>query len=179
MNEEGRNIIMADIQGMWYDFTPQPRRNDQEQINIYVTSIIQFIIINPCISAVQILDNLSQIPQVGSRSQILRLFGGWRTFASTIGRMELLRTGIATGRLNNFPVTTRAPEEGEAGGALPVPDGHISWWAPQVGTNTPPFLFRMVQTEGDSLHRYPHWGTYTDDNSEENLNETDSQSEDA
>ena len=172
---------MADIEGRWYDNIPQqqPERNDQERVNIYTTLIIQLILTNPCISAVQIIDNLSHSPQMESRSQIMRLFRGWNIFVKTIKRMEPLRTAITTGGINKLPVTTRAPVEGEVGETMPEPDGFISWWAPQVDTNLPPFLFSMVQPDEDRLRRYPHQGVYTDDESEGGHDEIDTQSEDS
>ena len=178
MNEEDRNIIMADIEGRWYETSPQTGRNDQESVNIYTTLIIQLIVINPYISAAQLLDNISHIPQAGPRSRILRLFGGWDVFVNTVRRMEPLRAGIATGNINNLPITTRAPEHDGMNEALPNPDGHIAWWAPQVGMNAPPFLFRMIQNDDETLRRYPHQGIYTNDHSEESLGEMDAQSDD-
>ena len=103
MDEEDRNIIMADIGGTWHDSPWRTGRNNQERVNIYVTVIIQLIFLNPNISTIQIVDNLSQSPRTGSRTQILRRFGGWRIFADTVRRMEPLRVGIINGRTMDFP----------------------------------------------------------------------------
>ena len=178
MDEEDRNIIMADIEGTWYEPSSRPGRNNQERVNIYVTMILQLIFINPNISTMQILDTLSRSPRTESREQILRRFGGWPIFADTIGRMGPLRVGVINERPMGFPVTTRVPEGPGFGETLPDPDGYIAWWAPQTGGGVPPFLFRIRETEAHHLCRYPHQGVYTDTNSEEDSNETETHTED-
>ena len=167
MNEEDRAIIMAEMGGSWQENQTTESSNNQETVNIYVTMILQLILTNPWISTPQILAQLVGLNWMGSETHILNRFGGWRTFARTIDRMETLRAGVLNERMNGFPITTAPLMDGTFGAWIPEPDGFIAWWAPQIEGGGPPFLFKIVRAGDGAIHRYPHQGTYTADNSEE------------
>ena len=169
MNEEDRNIIMADMEGLWQGNQPSETTRDQEMVNIYVTMILQLILMDPWISTSQILAELAELSWTGSEARILSCLGGWRIFVQTIERMETLRTGVLNERVMNFPITTTPPVEGAFGARIPEPDGFIAWWAPQLEGEGPPFMFRIVRAEEGVINRYPHCGSYTVDYSEEDL----------
>ena len=174
MEEEDRNIIMADMQGWWQGTQSSMGARDQEEVNIYVTMVLQLILMDPWISTPQVLAGLVEVDWTGSEEGILRCFGGWQTFVQTIDRMETLRAGVINGGMMNLPITTAPPAEGTFGARAPEPDGFIAWWAPQREGGGPPFLFRIMRAGVGVLHRYPHQGIYTADNSEEEMTESDS-----
>ena len=176
MDDEDRNIIMADMEGLWLDAQSPVSTRDQETVNIYVTMALQLILMNPWISAPQILAGLVSVDWAGSETGILRYFGGWQIFAQTIDRMETLRAGVINERMMDFPITTAPLAEGAFGTRPPEPDGFITWWAPQLEGGGPPFLFRIVRAGEGVLHRYPHQGIYTVDNSDEEMTDLDTYS---
>ena len=176
MEDEDRNIIMADMEGLWLGAQPLASARDQGTVNIYVTMALQLILMNPWISTPQILAGLVEVDWAGSETGILRYFGGWRIFAQTIDRMETLRAGVINERMMDFPITTAPLAEGAFGMRPPEPDGSITWRAPQLERGGPPFLFRIVRAGEGVLHRYPHQGTYSADNSGEEMTDLDAYS---
>ena len=173
MDEEDRNIIKADMEGFWQGAQTSEINRDQEMVNIYVTMILQLILMNPWISTPQLLASLVSVDWTGSETDILRHFGGWQIFVQTINRMETLRAGVINERMTNFPIATAPLDEGTFGMRPPEPDGFINWWAPQLEGGGPPFLFRIVRAGVGVLHRYPHQDTYTVDNSDEEMTDLD------
>ena len=75
--------------------------------------------------------------------------------------------------MSDLPVTTRVPPEGQLGRQIPEPDGFIAWWAPHLEGSDPPFLFRITRAGVGELHRYPHTGVYTAENSEEEFTDSE------
>ena len=164
MDEEDRMIILADMQGQWTSDWPSDGMVTQNLVNTYVTMSLQLILTNPYITAKRILYEISSIKSAGPRDQILDIFGGWDVFDLTIHRMEPLRTAAVNKRLKDFPVTTSPLEENGLSEEPPETDGHIAWWAPQVGGPSQPFLFSIRQSGEGMLHRYPAEKEIEEDN---------------
>ena len=176
MDEEDRNILMADTEGSWQGTQLSVETRGQEMVNIYVAMALQPILMDPWISTPQILAGLVELNWTGSEARILSCFGGWRIFVQTIDRMETLRAGVLNERVRDFPITTAPPAEAAFGVWIPEPDGFIAWWAPQLERGGPPFLFRIARAGEGMIHRYPHRGAYTVDNSEEDLTDIETHS---
>ena len=177
MDDEDRNIIMADMEGAYQSTQPATIPNLQQTVNMYFTLMIQIILTDPWISTPQVLNTLVEMGWTGSRHHILRCFGGWQTFSQTIARMEQIRAGAINGRMRGLPVTTSAPPEGQLGRQIPEPDGFIAWWAPQPERAGPPFLFRIAHAGMGELHRYPHSGVYATENSEDDITDPENRPE--
>ena len=156
MEDEDRWIIMADMQGEWFPEQNSEDPDPQDKVNTYVSMILQLILTNPYISISTILLELVSTDWAGSREQILECFGGWNAFCLTIERMEPLRAAAVNDRLTDFPITTHPLEEHEHLEEPPAIDGHIAWWAPQIGEHAQPFLFSIHRHGGGVLCRFPN-----------------------
>ena len=138
--------------------------SDQQGIvNMYVTMMLQFIQMDPCMAIPGILGRLTPTGPFGTRGEILEEFGGWNIFRRTLQRMEVARGRAVNGELRSLPMTTNMPEDEPFGYTTPETDGFITWWAPQTAEGAPPFLFSIRISEGERLRRYTHMGTYTDE----------------
>ena len=169
MEEEDRMIILADMQGQWTSEWPSDGMETQNLVNTYVTMSLQLILTNPYITAKRILYEISSITWAGPCDQILDIFGGWGVFDLTIHRMESLRTAAVNKRLKDFPVTTSPLGENGLSEEPPQTDGHIAWWAPQVGGHSQPFLFSIRQWVEGMLRRCPAEKEIEEDNSSNNF----------
>ena len=137
----------------------------QAAVDRCTKSIAGLILDDPCISAPEILRQLTEGGQHGSERRVVHMFGGPWVFRQTCYRMEMLRWVLATHQWERMPfqmdIQYREWEGRRRYHRKPGPNGDwVSWWAPDMFSAAPFEPMEDEEEEGGlggqrRLYRFP------------------------